>query len=499
MDKSRKTHCWECRRRYLVCDSAQPGCKRCANSGVACPGYGSEKPKVLKWLATGQVKSRSRRQTKKKATTPIADTHAASRGLTDSLSVMSPSPPALYGDVLNLGNAVEYFNSCIYQDLIHLNDLGQNPHIYPLSQAHVQSAINLPDYVRFGMLCMVLNHRLNKEGEDFNRHPLTEKFYRYRGAAIKSLRAQLSAETQGPSDLVIAGVLTLLLTDAQHSNTIGWQCHLQGIEKMIALRGGIQDLARRRGCGPLFRTLWFISLIRNTTCPASCLYMTASNLELLDIMLDHHGSKALPFQMCPPMLLADIIKISHLREQAAWLGPGDILVSDLSQQAYAILTHLLEFSPEEWAITKGHCTEDWTLAGKTYQSSVVLYCISSLHSVSVLPKTPVLSAMRAAHSQSLRDLLTPALSSLRIRSFMLWPLVILGVEAVHGDMAVRGFVVDELRKMSRQAGTYAPLTAVDVLESFWKSGETSWDACFDRPYVFTTQIAIDTSRISKEI
>lgn len=61
METPWKRHCWECRRRCLVCDFTRPGCKRCSASDVECPGYDEVKPIRLKWLAPGNVKSRSRR------------------------------------------------------------------------------------------------------------------------------------------------------------------------------------------------------------------------------------------------------------------------------------------------------------------------------------------------------------------------------------------------------------------------------------------------------
>lgn len=78
---------------------------------------------------------------------------------------------------------------------------------------------------------------------------------------------------------------------------------------------------------------------------------------------------------------------------------------------------------------------------------------------------------------------------------MLWPLVMLGMEAVHGGAAMRSFVAKELPELSRHIGTYVPLTAKAVLEKFWASGETRWDACFDRPYAFAAQIAVDLSGV----
>lgn len=61
MGEVRKRHCWECLRRRLVCDFELPGCKRCAASGVDCPGYGETQPIRVKWLAPGKVKSRQRK------------------------------------------------------------------------------------------------------------------------------------------------------------------------------------------------------------------------------------------------------------------------------------------------------------------------------------------------------------------------------------------------------------------------------------------------------
>lgn len=59
-----KRHCWECRRRCLVCDSGEPGCKRCLTSGMSCPGYGDVKPTRLKWMAPGRVVSRDQKHKK---------------------------------------------------------------------------------------------------------------------------------------------------------------------------------------------------------------------------------------------------------------------------------------------------------------------------------------------------------------------------------------------------------------------------------------------------
>lgn len=199
------------------------------------------------------------------------------------------------------------------------------------------------------------------------------------------------------------------------------------------------------------------------------------------------------FGMCPPLLWTEIIKINHLRWRAA--GPEPVSAEDLSNEACGILSRTSGFSPEQWAEPKPSFKEDWVFMGRMYQSAVALYCILSLQSLSVLPATHELITACAAHSQVLWDLLHEGLPSPRLKHFMLWPLVVLGVTAAHGGGAMRAFVAEQLPKLGYDVGTYVPLTAKSVLESFWASGETSWDLCFDKPYAFTMQIAVDVSRI----
>lgn len=221
--------------------------------------------------------------------------------------------------------------------------------------------------------------------------------------------------------------------------------------------------------------------------------MTDSHLDELDFILKQFGGSISPFQMCPPTLFAEIIRINHLRMRAAQHDP--MRAENLAQEAYRILDRIHGFSPEQWTESKPLSKEDWILLGNIYQAAVALYCISSLQNLSVLPLSSSLRAQCATHGQILNSHLNKALSSPRVKRFMIWPLVVLGVEAVHGGLAMRTFVQDQLLEMNRHVGTYVPVTAKGVLERFWASCETGWDSCFDRPYAFTTQIAVDMSGI----
>jgi hypothetical protein len=245
-----------------------------------------------------------------------------------------------------------------------------------------------------------------------------------------------------------------------------------------------------------------VAVIGNTTCHATDILMAPAHLGALEAIMALSDTTITSFQMCPPSLFAEIIRINYLRMQATEYHSQGLDPQELAPEAHSILERIHLFSPEHWADTKPRSREDWSLMGTIYQTSVALYCVSSLQSLSVLPTSPSLREECASHAALLHQLLTQAVTSPRIQRFTLWPLVVLGVEATRGQhegggdaAAMRDFVAAQLPVLSRHVGTYVPLTALHALERFWASGQTAWDAAFDRPYAFFTQLAVDTSRI----
>ncbi|KAL2683306.1 hypothetical protein Neosp_007776 [[Neocosmospora] mangrovei] len=115
---------------------------------------------------------------------------------------------------------------------------------------------NKPDYLNFGMLCMTLSHRINRTRNDPQSKALAEKFYSYWGLAVRSLNEQLDVQNRQTSDLVMAGIVTLLLADVQQGTSLNWRCHLEGIHKLIGLRGGFNAVASSPSLESLLLTLW---------------------------------------------------------------------------------------------------------------------------------------------------------------------------------------------------------------------------------------------------
>ncbi|KAK3369816.1 C6 zinc finger domain-containing protein [Podospora didyma] len=531
--EDRKRHCWECRRRCLVCDFTRPGCKRCSASGTACPGYSDVKPPRLRWLQPGKVKSRkvqkfkpgpkSDEKTETNNNSSSTPTESASTGEVAE-GVCYPGTTAIprrfepRTEICALAQAVGYFNTCIYQDLIPVQGLGPNSAIYTISPSQLEGGIVFPDYVRLSLVCMTLSHRVNRTRSDHDTYEqsglLAETFYRYRGIIIRSLNEDINVESKRTSDAVLAGIISLLLADAQQGPSPHWRIHLEGVHRLITLRGGIHFLARLESLEALLLCFVSVAVIGNTTSQATDLVMAPWHFSELDFILSQYGSKLFPPQMCPPLLFAEIIRINYLRHMWATIITTRPKIaetithsheedeSELRQEAYGILSRIQTFHPAEWVSLKPPSAKhDWMLLGEIYQSAVAIYCISSLQSLSILPLAEPLRSSCAAHAERLHGFLVEALASPRIKRFMLWPLVMLGMslEAVYSITKVHGFVAEELVELSRHLGSYAPLTAKGMLERFWASGGgvgMSWDECFDQPYVFATQIAVDISRIS---
>lgn len=190
------------------------------------------------------------------------------------------------------------------------------------------------------------------------------------------------------------------------------------------------------------------------------------------------------FNTYPDELISQIMRINRLRALATKYGTPP---QDLNQQACEILSQLQTFSVEQWfEKNKNSCKKDHILLGNTYRSAVLLYYISSLQSVSVLLPTSSLKELVSTETHALYALIKQALRNPRIEMFLVWPLIVLGVKAVHWKIhEKRDLVRTWTEHMCTFTGSYSLFHLREVLEGFWASGKTNWDDCFDKPYLFT--------------
>lgn len=113
-------------------------------------------------------------------------------------------------------------NACIYKDFVPILELVQYPYIHQVWPSRLQTCLTVyPKYLQWSLACVALNHRMNRlETQDASHcKALANKFYEYRGIAICSLNKELSLADQHTSDMILAGILTLLLIDVSPNDT----------------------------------------------------------------------------------------------------------------------------------------------------------------------------------------------------------------------------------------------------------------------------------------
>lgn len=138
-----------------------------------------------------------------------------------------------------------------------------------------------------------------------------------------------------------------------------------------------------------------IGVISNTTSPPSDHIPLGSDIRSIDVVSQMYRDGFFPVLLCPPALLANIIRINHLRLQA-FLHP----TTEYEAKALELLGRITAFSPGQWAMSCG-APEKGISLGHVYRSAVILYCILSLQSLSVLPRMAQLRTMIEAHTKEL--------------------------------------------------------------------------------------------------
>ncbi|KAJ5152016.1 hypothetical protein N7492_010311 [Penicillium capsulatum] len=513
MVEARKRHCWECLRRRLVCDFEVPGCKRCAKSGVDCPGYGETPPMRVKWIGAGKPKTKAKAQQHKgasnspksgnagpKSTSP-EESHAESPVVnlnqSDDIQKLTLRGSNLKTDFHALIDSVEYYNSCIYPELANVLRFGTNANIYKLSPAAFHTGVTRPAHLQFGLVCFTLSHRMNQLGHDQDSMVLKNSFYRYRSFMIRSLNEDISEPAKRYSDFVLAGILTVLLADSQEGISNHWRNHIEGVRRLIILRGGMKRLAITPGVRPIIVTFVYLVVLSDTTSPASDMLLGGLNVDELYGMVKEYGGNGSGFQMCPMPLITEIIKTNHIRTLISKRNKMDAN-DDLQSEAREVLRRVYAFSPTAWTESNEYLADSSKHISETYQSAVALYCMSSLQSVGALPPHPLLKRNRDVEARILHGLIEKSLSQ-RCAGYNFWPMLVLGVQAVNGSPSLRAFVRDKMVVMSAICGTYAPLRAKDILEQFWASGKDEWDDCFDKPYMLTTILTVNRGQLPRKL
>ncbi|KAI1120599.1 hypothetical protein F5Y10DRAFT_289518 [Nemania abortiva] len=523
-----RRHCWECLRRRLVCDSARPVCNRCRASGIVCPGYGEQQP--LRWVQPGRVTARNRRRPKagaashsaraKKKTTDDSDvdTHANVDGddeaayetalMTKCFSALM-EPRALNvlmkyditcENFIGLRASYEY-NVEIYERCSPLKSLrGEDRFKLPLANV----AAVLPAPIKALFILFALGYQIHNLPRDTDANVRAQAksavaFWTYQ--SVRKLNEDLAEESTRTTDGTMTSIVMVMMADQQLHPSPRWRFHFRGLMRIFQLRGGVEKVwAERPHLRSGILTCIIGEVFANTTSPSHDQITDLShpkNLEFLESAWGNGVPHVYIGSICPSSLFTGVILINHLRGLAVQ-GIDNISSLSLSApssstpfptDAQTLLNRLLSFSPDAYASLNGtdETRENWLLVGRIYHSATVLFCILSLQSVSLLPSGDRAKAfsriMRTHYDRLLLDLKT-AYRHAHFKNCFFWALVVAGVYAVRGSAFERAFVADSLVEAVPDVGNSIPLLARRVLMTFWGSGKTTWDECFDQPYIF---------------
>ncbi|KAH3990112.1 hypothetical protein HBH52_001700 [Parastagonospora nodorum] len=369
-----------------------------------------------------------------------------------------PDYKYLVSDTNVVVQAVNYYNARIYPMVKASGELAPNPALiqFPLAALHM-----LPPAVHHTVVCLSLNHFIHTLPVGTNKHvtiSTRSEIYQHRGAAIRSLSQYVGKDKTRCSDLAISSILMFLAMELQNPPIANWRSHASGLNQLIHLRGGIRSLMKQ---SPYLTPTLAIFILIPRPRPHQYRINLLHPLPLHALPthhLSHHHSHKPP----PRRDLVSIPNASHFLT------------------AHDLLSLIESFSLEDWAQPGPHFDE-WMFIGRTYQSAAALYCTMALQSLTILPSTLEMNAMRSVHGTQLLANLHQAVKTPRLTCFVMWPLTIAGVEAGYRDAGTRYWIAARLDQLARLLGTSGPLKSLAVLRRYWENRERGWEVCFDKP------------------
>jgi hypothetical protein len=188
---------------------------------------------------------------------------------------------------------------------------------------------------------------------------------------------------------------------------------------------------------------------------------------------------------CPPPLLRQVIIINYLRHQTCIESKSPVV------EVGRVISNIRAFEPRGWARTKPEAYRDiWETVAKIFKVSTLIYALASLNRCNDLKD---FHEARTRLIVALRTMINAPDTSVLVKYGAIWPAIVAGYAAGgprHGKSNTWDRHDDQtqtkaiLHALGRSTGIAMPFYAIRVLEKFWKSGSTDWDACFSTPCAF---------------
>ncbi|TQV93714.1 C6 zinc finger domain-containing protein [Cordyceps javanica] len=456
--------------RHVKCDEARPACRKCVVGGRSCR-YAHPPRAEYRQLAP------------KKKTTTTTETTAA-------LAPLRQSEPPHW----DLMQAVRYYLTVIRpalavefgpQNAIRLDGLWRISDIFiskVLGSQIIESCKS--------------RDRLLHPGEDPAFRGVWATYLRYMLATLTATNALVGVRWRPGARHPFYQLLSLLFLDFQVPGNL-WRLHMKGFLAYVdQCFGGIAFVADRPVPTVDFTLILIRVITANTTSPAR------QQVLGYDHYTDDQLRKVLKFDTstdipCPIELIVIIVLVTRLRVRAAAAADapahGTTTTSSLQLAVGDIFRRIDEFDLDAWLEEKQFAEMAIAPAvGEIFYLAVRLYAILTLPGEAVLVAHPdgqeSTEELRFLYRRKLSDRLRETIPQVVYYPGLRWPIIVAGVAAGADDgdaLWDRQFVEEQMYRMWKHPLTNTTVfVGLQKLRSFWESGGTDWEECFDEPCAF---------------
>ncbi|KAJ3493885.1 hypothetical protein NLG97_g4444 [Lecanicillium saksenae] len=497
-----KTGCLTCRTRKVKCDEEKPVCRKCTSSGQTCHGVGySSSPQSSPEKSF--VRTTGRRVPVTPPTTPPKTSNAGTLQLFGSeqkQNINVETAPPRY----DFHEGVRYY----YEVVV------------PGRAAEVRSSTHpdfrASDFEHERFLSQVVGDRISRAskargvllrpGENTAFGPIWETYHRYLASSIERVNRCISEAKPGEIEPTLWGIDQLLVLDLYVERSV-WQAHTRGFFAYINHRGGVEVLLNDPD-PPFFllKHVLSVAIYADTTSPAR------QQIRGYDLITDQQLGLILEYSsptplQCPITLSISIVHTSRLRA-ALTRKDNSIDKNNTAQEVKRIFDAITAFDAEEWAaqpIFTGNIRAQvlptlgriFALAVRLYgvlslpQSAVVSWVVSSEKKHPEMTDAEIYDTLRLWQREELLALLRQSWDQLKSTTALSWPLIVAGVAFAGGSKEDQEFVDESLMAIWNLPNTLAGLLlTIKKLRSFWESGKTEWEDCFDKPIPFQPHLAL---------
>ncbi|KAJ3494912.1 hypothetical protein NLG97_g3767 [Lecanicillium saksenae] len=481
-----RSGCLTCRARKVKCDEARPVCRRCIKTRVECRGYAEpadHEPNQRPVLPKGDTSVRVRIGTGPRHSTGSLQQHSRR----DSLYTTLDHPDWEYFD------GIKYYFQIV------------KPARMPETGEVCDPPFHLPIFSKLKFLSQIVcdqisraskaRGRLMEPGEDLAFAGIWERYHRYLVDYIRFTNELVRSDDITNQALGLNGIMHLLVMDLYIKRSF-WRAHLNGFMAYLLHRGGPRNMKEPTlsvlNCGLA------MAISANTTSPV------ADQIEGFDNFTDEELRLALDYQVvgtigCHVDLLITVINITRWRVSAAKGGDFHALQQAKMQ---TMLDETWHFDIAKWAEDKFPADQvaDGLILAPISAAAVRLYGIlvlpktaiatwasCSAQARAIYPKLPVRGPntydnIRSAQLEELMRLLQQAAPEYGLRTALAWPLAVVGVAVASSMAEDQIFVAKMMQSISEHPSTLCTYRMVlEKMHSFWASGKTEWEDCFDEP------------------